>query len=107
MQVIHSLTMTVQLADHTLTLKAEDHLPFQWMLQTLIEERPTFAWFKVQLNDDPVYVFTRHQKYLAKRWPCLFIMGKGWRKPITLCNKQDWQEGYQQLRELELAKAVN
>ncbi len=97
--------MTIPLLNQTLTLKPVDRLNFQWMLEKLNEGRPGFGFFKCELDNELVYVFSRHQHYLNKRWPCLFIMGKGWQKPIILHDPKDWLECYQYLLELDLRLA--
>ena len=89
--------MIVTLDGKEIQIRPVDRLNFQWMLERLIDDRPGFAFFKCQLEGELVYVFSRHQHYLGKRWPCLFIMGKGWKRPIVLNNKEDWLECYQHL----------
>lgn len=78
-----------------------DRLEFQWMLEKLLAGRPGFAFFKCQLEGELVYIFTRHQSYLGKRWPCLFIMGKGWQRPMVLSDEKDWLECYEFFKKLE------
>jgi len=94
--------MTVPLTGKEITIQAKDRLNFQWMLEKLLEGRPGFAFFKCQLEGELVYVFTRHQHYLGKRWPCLFIMGKGWKRPTVISNEADWQASYDHMQKLEL-----
>ena len=93
--------MNVPLKGKEITLRPVDRLNFMWMLERLIEGRPGFAFFKCQLEGELVYIFSRHQHYLGKRWPCLFIMGKGWNHPIVLSDKKDWLEPYHYLQAID------
>lgn len=84
--------VSLSLEDNHLRIQPFDRIGFQSMLRALLEERPSFKFFKGELEGELIYIFTRHQKYLGQRWPCLFLMGKGWERPIVMNDKAAWLE---------------
>jgi hypothetical protein len=89
--------MTFRLADQQLNVNPMDRQRFQWMLEQLIAGKPSFRFLNAQLNDLPVYVFTRHQNDAGQRSPSLFIMAHGWQKPIIISDEPSWRNCHQDL----------
>ncbi len=89
--------MTIRVANQQLNVNPIDRQNFQWMLEQLLAGKPSFRFLKAQLNDLPVFVFTRHQNDAGKRSPSLFIMAAGWQKPIIISDEPTWRSCYQGL----------
>ena len=99
--------MTLSLGQHRLDIRPVDHWGYRWMFEHLLDERPSFRFFKAKLDGELVYVFTRHQTYLAKRWVCLFIMGKGWETPWVINDKNLFENCLSQLERMHLPTRQN
>ncbi|MCA9836530.1 MAG: hypothetical protein KC422_06440 [Trueperaceae bacterium] len=98
--------MTISLADKQLNIDPIDRLSFQWMLERLLEERPSFSFFKAQLNGESVVIFTRHQNYLGKRWPSLLVTAQGWENPLIIADKDIWVTCYNDMLAQDVAKTA-
>ena len=98
--------MTLELAGKPLAIQAEDRLSFCWMLECLLEGRPSFRSLKANWEGELVYLFTRHQSYLQQRWPCLYVMAKGWERPIVISDKREWFYCLKSLERLETRKGL-
>ena len=82
--------LSLTLENKHINIQPFDRIGFQSMLLALLEERPSFKFFKGEFEGELIYIFTRHQKYFGRRWPCLFLMGKGWERPIVMQDKEAW-----------------
>jgi hypothetical protein len=92
--------LALELEGKRLLIRPFERLCFCWMLEALLQERPSFRMVKASLEGETVYLFTRFQHYLGQRWACLFVMGKGWDRPLVLSDKAIWYGWLNELYQL-------